>query len=362
MAKQFLAIFRETARGTNPGTNPLFPPVIGSVEPIPEYTDQPRKEFRGQDTRLGDVNDTRVSTSWKYDLTSWFYPIEDLMAVIRHVVGFAGVRAVVDTSAYKGILYPPSAPPYAANGELDGEALTLVANTDKDGTTVAQDFSGGRPTGLKIECQRPDDVKLTVPISGGPWIGDAGQAATAGESFTALQPYNSADLTCYVGTGISRTGVAPDFTDLAPGTMVAFAPDNLTLEFETGAKDVEKLNGLRGPSVTEYESQVIAKLTYSMDFSDPASGFSSYDQYLLHCAGPLYHSYLFKLTGPDLAGAATAYHQFIADLPRMKMKITVKERTPDGKVVKADFEGESRFDATAKYPFAFMTVDQVETY
>lgn len=362
MAKQFLAIHKEGARGVNPGTDYLFPPVIGSVEPTAEYTDQPRKEFRGQDTRLGDVNDTRVSTSWTYELAAWFYPILDLMAVIRHVVGFAGVRALVDTSAYKGIMYPPSAPPYAAGGELDGEALTLVPNTDIDGTTVSQEFNGGRPANLKIEIKRPDDVKITSTINGGPWVGTPGQPAVTGETFTGLQPYNSADLLCFTGSGISRTGTAPDFTDIAEGGMVPFVPDELTLEFETGHKEVDKLNGLRGPSVTEYEGQVIAKLMYSMDYSDPASGFSSHDQYLLHCAGPLYHAYLFKLTGPDLAGAATAYHQFIVDMPRMKMKITIKERTPDGKVVKADFEGESRFDMTAKYPFAFLTVDKVDEY
>lgn len=364
MGREYVAVVEEDQRGTTPGTGLKFPPVSGAPEPKPDFKDEPREEYRGQDTRLGNTAVVRRSTSWAHSLELPLYLIDIVGTMFKHSLGHAGDRGVVDTSGYKGILYPPAAFHYGVGGALEGKAIGIIPNTDLDGVTKSQVFGGGRVKGFKLVAKRPGDVMITFDLIGGPWIGAPGQTATAGASFTVLQPMNSADLVCFAGAGIVRTGTGPDFTDIDPGAMVPFVPDEVTLTWDSniGDEDITNGAGLRGPTKTEAKGRAKATLEFTMDFSDPATGLSCYDEYVALHTGPRTNNFLLKLTGPDLAGAATAYHQLLADLPLMQMIGTPPDRDKTGKTPKMKMKYESLYDTTCKYPLALMITDKVSAY
>lgn len=362
MANQYTAIVEETTRGVDPGSGYKFPPVSGKIEPQTEFKDEARNEFRGQDTRLGDLTVVRKSTSAKHDLEMFLYPIDIIGTLFKHALGYAGSRSLVDTSAYQGIIYPPAAFHYGNGGNLAAKALTLIANTDLDGVTKAQIFRGFRVKGFKIEFKRPDDIKITFQLITGPWIGVPGQTATVGASFTTLKPYNSDDLLCYSGAGITRTGTGPNFTNIAPNTMQQFVPDDLTLTWDSGIDDEDVLNGLNGPSKTVVKGQAKCSLEFGLDFSDPATGYSSYDEYVALHSAVRTLPFLLQLTGPDLAGAATQYHKHLFDLPNMRMIGAPPERDNSGKTPKFKAKYESLYDSTCQYPLAIWAVDKLSAY
>lgn len=362
MANQYLALVEETTRGTNPGSGYKFLPVTAGIEPKPKFDDVPRQEFRGQDTRLGNTTVVRKSKSWAQTIETLLYPIDIVGTLFKHALGYAGTRSVVDTSGYKGIIYPPSAAHYAPGGNLAGKGITSIPNTDLDGVTKSQVYGGGRVKGFKLDFARPDEVKLSFDLMGGPFIGAPGQTATAGASFTTIKPFNSSDLVCYSGAGITRTGTAPNYTDITPNTMQQFNPDTLSLTFEGGIEDKDILDGTGGPNKTEQTSQVKATLEIKIDFTDPATGLSSYDEFVAQVAGVSTQNFLLKLTGPDLAGAATAYHQYFVDLPSMLLTEESVERKNDGSVAKATLKYTSLLSATTNYPIAILTVDKASAY
>jgi len=361
MANQYLAIEEETTRGTTPGSAHKFLPVTGGLEPKPKFEDVPRVEFRGQDTRLGNTTVSRKSSSWAQTVETLLYPIDIIGTLFKHALGFAGTRSVADTSAYKGIIYPPAAAPYANGGNLAGKALSMVPNTDLDGTTVAQTYAGGRVKGFKIECARPDEVKVTFDLTG-TVVGAPGQTATAGASFPTIAPFGSNNITCYAGAGITRTGTAPNYTDIVPGAMVAFNPDSVSLSFEGGIEDKAVLDGTSTPNKTETTGAVKATLEIKLDYSDPATGLSSHDQFILLCLAPNTIPFLFKFTSPTLAGAATAYYQYVIDLPAMLLEEENIERNSSGAISKATMKFTSLLSATTAYPIGIFTTDRATAY
>jgi hypothetical protein len=362
MANQYTAIVEEATRGTNPGSGYKFPPTTGKIEPQTEFKDEPRSEYRGQNTRLGNLTVVRKSTSVKHDLEMFLYPIDIVGTLFKHALGYAGNRSVLDTSAYKGIIYPPEAFHYGNGGNLAGKGLTVIPNTDNDGVTKAQIFRGFRVKGFKLEFKRPEDVKITFNLMSGPWVGAPGQTATAGASFTTLVPYNSDDLVCYSGAGITRTGTGPNFTEIAPNTMLQFVPDDLTLTWDSAIEDTDVLDGLSGPSKTEAKGQAKATLEFGIDFSDPASGFSSFDEWVALHSAVRTMNFLLALTSPNLAGAATQYHEHRFDLPNMQMIGAPPERDNTGKTPKFKAKYESLFDSTCQYPMAIWAIDKVSAY
>lgn len=362
MPGQFTAVVEETTRGTTPGVGLKFPPLSGKIEPEPDFKDAPRDEYRGQSNRLGNLTVVRQSSAWKHTLGGALYPIDIIGTLFKHALGYAGNRTVEETTGYKGIIYPPEAFHYGPGGNLAEKAIGIIPNTDIDGVIKSQTFGGGRVKGFKIESKRPNDVQVTFDLIGGPWIGEPGQTATVGASFTALSPFNSADLVCYAGAGIARTGIGPDFTDIGPGAMVPFIPDGITLTWDSNIGDEDVSNGLRGPSKTEAKGQAKATLEFTIDFSDPASGFSSYDEWAALHSGPRQANFLLAFTGPDLAGNLALLHQLLADLPAMNMIGSPPERDNSGKTPKMKFKYESLYDPTCRYPMALWTVDKVSAY
>ena len=363
MANQYLAIYEEEVRGEAPvAPATLFVPVISGIEPAYKVKDEPRKEFRGADTALGNTSVVRRDSEFEVKLQAAFYPGKELGLLLKHAIGFAGARSVVDTTAYKGILFPKSAP-YGDGNPLSTTAVALVPNTDRDGTTVSQVFGGARFKAVTFSVKPSSDVTIDFEGSGaGGWVGDPNQAATAGASFPTVAPYVSNDVKFYIGAGATRTGVAPNYTALAPNTMKQIIPDEATIKITNGLADVAKLNGVSGPSVTQRNGQYVVEIDMTLDFTDPASGFSSIDEYEALFGGQRTNSIMVVFSHPELAGDATEHYAAIIDVPLAMVAADAPTRDNEGKQTKVKFKFTSLYSDTTKYPVALLLTDKSDSY
>lgn len=363
MANQYLPYCEETTRGTKPGSPSYkFLPITKGLVPKFDPKDEPRKEFRGADTALGDSSVVRRESAYTISPECYLYPGAEVGTLLKHLLGKAATRTTVDTSAYKGILYPV-AMPYGTGAVLADKAIGFEPNMDRDGTTASQYFGGARFKNATLTIKPGDDITLALEGGGaGGWIGAANQAATANPTFPAASPYAYADAAFYVGSGATRTGTAPDYTDLAPGTMSQIQPDEFTLKIPNGLEDKSVLNGVKGPSKTERTAQFMAEVEFTLDFRDPASGFSSIDEFEAQFSGPRTNSIMVVITGTELAGAATQKYQEVIDLPLVQITIESPEADNEGKTVKAKIKGKTLYSYTTKYPLAWLRVDKAATY
>lgn len=362
MGEQFLALVEETTRGTDPGSGYLFLPVMSTIQPTVNFDDQPRKEFKGQDTALGDGSVVRRSGQWTMTLECAYYPGAEVGLLMKHALGKSETRVVEDTSAYKGILYP-LAEPYGLGAELAEKAIGIIANTDEGGTTKAQYYGGGRIKSMNIKGEGTDDVKLTFEIQGAAeHIGPADQTATAGVTFPVAAPFSTNDCLLYIGAGITRTGTAPLFTDIAPNTMNPYQPDNFDITVTNGLNDKNVMDGKLGPNKTFRESQVLVEVTTPVDYQDPSSGFSSADQYKEIFNGPITSSILLIMDNGELAGAAAATYETIVDIANVQVLPETPERSSEGVQPTMNITLKSLASATTKYPIGILTTDKAVTY
>lgn len=277
--EQYLALYEETTRGTAPGSPDYL--FLQIVKGFPQFkpTDEPRKEFAGPNTALGDRSVRRKESMFTAPLEFLYRPGMETALFLKHVMGFAGTRSTVDTTAKKGIMYPSEPMPYGSGAPLGDKAIGLVSNLDEEGTTKAQTFGGARFKSLSATFKGTDEVTFSLEGQGaGAWVGPADQTATAGLSMPTIDPFNCSEIAYYIGTGITRTGSAPGFTDIAAGTMQRFYPDEVTLKITNGLDDKPQGDGLRGPSKTFRAGQFAVEVGITTDYADPSSGFSSADE------------------------------------------------------------------------------------
>ncbi len=362
MSDQYLGIVEETTRGADPESGYLFLPVRSGLSPKFQPNDAPRKEFRGQDTALGDASVRRLSSAWAASLEAALYPGAEMGLIFKHLFGFAGSRSVIDTNAYGGMLYP-KAQPYGAGAPLADKAIGLIPNTDEEGTTKKQYYGGGRIRSLTMNFTPDEDVFVSVEFGGaGPWVGSPDQAALAGAAFPAAACFLFHQASFYIGSGISRTGSGPDYTAIAPGSMTQFTPDEATLTLTNGLEDKMVLNGVAGASKTHRSGQFAAELQTTVDYRDPSSGFSSADEFKTLFSGPRTNSLLIVLDSGELAGAATQNYQMIIDLPTMLLETEGPERNNEGQTPPLSTTWRSLYNSTTKYPAAILTFDQAAAY
>ncbi|OQY16384.1 MAG: hypothetical protein B6I36_10335 [Desulfobacteraceae bacterium 4572_35.1] len=360
MAKQFIAFIEHDVRDTVTGSETnMFIPVMGSLQPTFEPTDESRQEFRGGDTALGDTTVVRRSSQWSFSLECAWYPGVEVGTLLKHALGHAGTRAVEDTSAFKGIVYP-AADPFSA-AELGDKALGFYVNTDEGGTTRSRLYFGGRVKSVAINGEGTDDIKLTFEIVGPGEFINAEAAETAGASFTTVSPFCSADLTCFVGTGASRVGTAPNYTSIAEGTMDSFCPDSINMTITNGMDDKQVMCGVKGPGKTYRSGQFSVELTAPIDYEDPASGFSSADEVKQIFDDPIQSSLMLKLDNGEDAGATVNYTAVI-DLPSVMLNPGTPQRNSDGSQPTVELSYKSLYSTTTEYPVAILTVDKASAY
>lgn len=363
MSEQFLAMYEETTRGTKPGV-PVhrFLPVTKGLAPKYAPKDEPRKEFRGADTALGDSSVVRKDSQYTASPECFLYPGVELGLMLKHLFGFAGIRAVVDTTAYRGLLYPVKMP-YGSGASLGDKAIALVPNIEREGASASQDWNGARIKSATLSFKQGEDITISFEMQGpGPWVGAANQAATAGVSFPITEPYSFADAAFYIGAGAVRTGVAPDFTNLDPGTMVRFVPDDFTIKIINGLDDKITGNGVKGPSKTERVAQFSYEVDFTIDFADPGAGFSTIDEFEAQFSGPRTASIMTVLSHPELAGSVDQNYQEIIDQPLMQLKIDSPDPDNEGKQVKVKCSGKSLAPGGGLKPIHWMTVDKATAY
>lgn len=361
---QYLALYEETTRGTAPGSPSYkFYPVTGKLMPDAKFDDKAIDEFRGASTGLGNSAGSlrRLATSWAYGLEGLFYPGAELGLILKHAFGHINAAQTVDTNAKSKLLYPVILP-YGTDMSLASKAIALVPNVDVSGTTKSQVFGGGRISGLEISIKRPDDITVKVDFMGGPWVGAPGQTAVGSVVFPVASSFSSADAKCYIGGGASRTGSAPDFTALAVGTMTQFLPDEITIKFDFGLEDQDIVNGNKGPSKTIRKGKAKATVEFTLDFLDPSTGFSSFDEFTAFVAGIRTNSLMVVLDNGQLIGSSTQNYEAIIDLPLVQVAPATPEVTSDGKQGKVKFKAETLYDATVGYPFALELIDLASTY
>lgn len=345
-SKQYMALSRQTVRDAlNGSPTYFFYKVKGALEPQPEFKEEPTREWSGQDFAQGDTEHSRTSTAWKYSWESRMFPSIELATLLEFLFGSASAPATVDTSAKK-VMFKTLSDMFDDSGATFDEALALLPHTDKAGTTYCQRYLGGRIKSGELDFKGGEDVTLKLEFMGGPWISAPEQAEVAGMSFPAARKFKSGNLSCYLGSGATLTGTAPDYTDIAPGTMPAFKPDDFNIKFEPAIEDKYKMNGIDGPSVTERTGSWKISAEFTIDFSDPASGWSSYDAWAARFTDMQYLPLMIKLDSGELAGAVSETRKFLLYCPKMKLSNDAVDRKNDGSKAKVKFMLESLVDAS----------------
>jgi hypothetical protein len=358
---QFLQLEEETTRGTSVGTTLLSLPVMNTLLPSFNPEDEGRDEFAGECTGLGSRNTVRRGSQWTYSLECAYYPIAATGLLLKHSLGKSGTRSVVDTTAYSGISYPV-VQPYGTGRELEDKAIGIWVVYEKEGVSYKRYYGGGRITSATLTGEGTDDAKLTFEIQGpGEYIGSE---AVNDLTFTnpTVSPFVSSDILMYIGSGISRTGTAPDFTALDVGTMDAFKPDSLTVTWTSGLNDKVIIDGIQGPNKTTREGKFAVEAQFPIDLADPASGFSSWDEYTARLSGPHTNSVLITMDNGEVAGSTTETYSTRIDLANLLAQHETPEVNSDGSQGTVALSYASLYDTTAEYPIGILTVDQVDGY
>lgn len=364
MSMQWVEIGEQVARTTLVGDETFYPlPVSGSLKPKFNPTDEPRPEFRGADTGQGHSTVTRRESQWTHTLEFYLYPIHAVGLLLKHAFGKVATRGAVDTDAFGGMVYPENLP-FGTGQTLVNKALALKIHYD-DGAngTKQRTYYGGRITKISLTGEGSAEMKMMVEIQGpGPCISSPASAGSMPDFSVLPAPFYFADAMFYIGSGISRTGTAPEFTDLDPNTMNAFVPDNLTLDIELGRQDKTVANGMRGPSKTTKESQLAVKVSCALDLEEPGAGFSSRAEVDALFSDVHTNSLLIVLDNLEVIGATTQTYQWIIDLAALFLAPADEEFSTEGKTPRTTLEYMSLYSDTTEYAVGILTIDLEASY
>lgn len=177
-------------------------------------------------------------------------------------------------------------------------------------------FVGGRVKGLTFAQDAGSQLKITVDMF---WqFRDAVTAEIGAPVFAAENlrcDYNEFRL--YTGT-ITRTGTAPDYTDFTFTSAVQIKPDKISVKLENGMTDVLRLGGVNYPDKTRM-GQFKATMEITLDWEDPASGFSSVTEFNNWVSSSGTTSFCLVWDTGTQAGTG-GNHALYVDLPVMQRK------------------------------------------
>lgn len=275
----YIAIGEESSRGTPSKEIVGFVPVMSFGGTGFDPTDEPRKEFRGEKSSLGDTFMRRLQVKWAKDFDIPFFTEAGSQDgfMVRLMEHFFGKRTSAQnggTGQYYHMLYPVSDPYATAN--LGTKALTFNSNFSNGDTVKNYPLIGGRVGGLKFTQEAGSGLMMNATAFGqtvGTPEEEVGNPTFAPESMRCMYHH----LTCYTGT-ITRVGTAPNYTDFTFGSATSFCPDNVTITFEDNREDKLQLCGVNYPTKT-LNNKVMVTVELTIDFEDPASGFNSVDEF-----------------------------------------------------------------------------------
>ena len=279
MNKLYMAVGEEAARGTGEVSTVGFIPLNDASIPVMEFNESRRPEWRGEDRVLGDQLVTRLDQKWGATLNMPFFTEAGTTAgmigtILKHFFGKVTSAQNASTGQYLHMMYPVSNPFAAAN--LDNDALTFSLNINEGDTMKNWPFLGGRISELTFEQEAPGHLNLAIGCFGqkrDTTTAELGSAVYAAENLRC--DFNN--LTVYTGT-ITRVGTPPDYTDFTFGSATQLKPASINLKLENGFEDVLRLDGLDYSDKTRV-AMIKATLELTIDWEDPAAGFSSADEF-----------------------------------------------------------------------------------
>ncbi|VAW37804.1 hypothetical protein MNBD_DELTA02-727 [hydrothermal vent metagenome] len=313
--KLYMALGEEAARGTKESTTVGFVPLLGPGIPKVEFEEKKRKEFRGEDTVKGETANLRMSRKWSGSVEMPMFTEAGAAAgmigtLFKHFFGKAASVQNGATGQYVHTMYPVADPFAAAN--LGDTALTVNLNINEGSTMKNWPFVGGRVTSLSFDQETGDHLKVTAEMVGqfkDTVTGELGSATFAAENLRC--DYNN--LKVYTGT-ITRTGSAPDYTDFSFASATQIKPDKISVKIENGTEDAIRLSGIDYPDKTRMGLfKVTAEMT--IDWEDPASGFSSIGDFNAWLAGVSETNLCLHWDSGTQAGSGDNHGLYI-DIPR----------------------------------------------
>lgn len=284
--KIYLALGEETSRGVKQSSTVGFIPLLSPGIPKLEFDDKNRKEYRGEDSLKGDTAVRRMGRKWSGSIDTPFFTEAGgtwkgaIGCLMEHFFGHATSTQNGSTGQYAHMMYPVTDPFSASN--IGAKALTLNLNINEGALMRNWPHAGGRVKTLSFSQETGHNLKLGVEFFG--------QKRDAAEAEIGSPVYAAENLRCdynnlkvYTGT-VTRTGTAPDFTQFAYGGATQIKPDKISVKLENGMEDVMRLSGLDYPDKTRM-GQFKVSVEMTIDWEDPASGFSSVDEFNSWLAG-----------------------------------------------------------------------------
>ena len=338
--KYYDAFGEEAARGTAESTTVGFIPMEEAVFPSMVFTEEERKEQRGEDTVIGPTDHRRVAKSWTYAPTMPFFTEAGTTAgmvgtILKHFFGKVTSVQNASTGQYAHMFYPTADPFSSAN--LDNDALTVNKNITEGATVKNHAFWGGRVKTLTFTQDTSGALKVGLDMFG--QGKEASDTAIASPTFAAealRADYNNCTL--YQGT-ITKTGTGPDYSQFAFGSAVTIIPESLTVTMNNGMEDVQRLSGTDYPDKTRMGVFDVT-LEFTIDYEDPASGFSSVDELNVWLASASTNNF-FVLWDTGTQAGTGDNHSLGIDLPQMALMNAEPNFSLDGDpVMSVTYKGE----------------------
>ncbi|MFQ5736610.1 MAG: phage tail tube protein [Thermodesulfobacteriota bacterium] len=349
----FLEIGEEANRGAAESSTIGGVPMLNPGLPKMEFDDKFRADFRGEDPQLGPKSAQRMSQKWAGSFEIPFYTESGGAAngligtIIKHFFGDVTSAQNAATGQYYHMMYPVTDP--FGTAALGSKALTMNINIH-DGTTLELwPFVGGRVKSLSFDQEPGGQLKMSLEMFGQKLgtIG-AGNSSPAEPAENLRCDYNN--LKVYTGT-ITRVGTAPNFTDFTFVSATQFSPDKISVKIEDGKEDKLRLAGLDYPDKTR-QGRFRVTLEMTIDFEDPASGFSSADELRAWLAAASATNFFLHWDTGAAAGTGDNHSLYI-DLPAMQRMGGEPEYSRDGDpTVTLKYEG--LYSATTAYMIGVM--------
>ncbi len=313
--KLYLAVGEESVRGTGEVTTVGFIPCLDPFIPTSEFDERARADYRGEVSQNGDTENIRFSGKWAGSINMPMFTEAGTTAgmvgtLFRHFFGSSTSAQNASTGQYYHMMYRVGDPFSSAN--LDTKALTLNANINEEAVMKNWPYLGGRVGSLTFTQEPGQHLAVALGVFG--QKRDTTTAELGSETFAAENlrcDYNN--LTMYTST-ITRVGTGPDYTDFTFGSATQLCPDSMTLSVESNNEDVLRLCGKDYPDKTR-KGKFKVTLEFTIDWEDPASGFSSVDEFNLWIASASNTNFFLHFDTGTQAGTGDNHSLYI-DIPK----------------------------------------------
>jgi hypothetical protein len=315
--KLYLAIGEEAQRGVKESGTIGFVPLLNPAIPKMEFDDRRRKEFRGEEAAKGDTAVVRMGQRWSASIETPFYTEAGsspgiVGTLLKHFFGKCDSGQNGTTGQYYHMMSPAGDP--FLDAHLGDKGLTLNLNINEGAVVKNWPYSGGRVKSVVFEQEVGSALKFSAGLFG--QKRDAGEAEVGGAVFAA-EPLRCdyRGLSIYTGP-VTRVGTAPVYTGFSFESSTRIKPDKVSIKMENGMEDAMRLSGVDYPDKTRMgQYKVTAEIT--IDWEDPASGFSSASEFRSWLASTESTNLFLHWDTGTQAGTGGNHALFI-DLPRLQ--------------------------------------------